>query len=217
VRARVRLTPEARRAQLLATGIKHFSERSYDDFSIEEVAMEVGVSKALVFHYFPTKRDFYIEALRTASEQMLVLIQTPAGQPAEQALRAALDAYLGYVQERAAAYRAVLRGGIGADSEVQAIADGFRDAVYERVLQLRGEGEPSPRLRTALRGWIGLVEAASLDWVVRRDLAREELVEQLAEALAVLVQAALNNFLTTSPGFSPRLQPPLNPDNETRR
>ncbi len=214
MKARVRLTPEARRAQLLAAGIKHFSERSYEDSSIEEVALELGVSKALVFHYFPSKRDFYIEALRAASQQMLRLIETPPGLPAEEALRVALDAYLSYVEERAAAYRAVLRGGIGADPEVQAIADGFRDAVYERIVQLRGSGEPSPRLRVVLRGWIGLVEAASLDWVQRRDLTREQIVEQLAEALAALVQAASSNkFLTTPLTLSPKLQPPLNPEN----
>ncbi len=215
---RVRLSPEERRAQLLAAGIRHFSERSYEAFSIEDVARELGISKALIFHYFASKRDFYIEALRTASEQILRLIDTPADLPPEVALRVALDAYLGYVEERAAAYRAVLRGGIGADPEVQAIADGFRDAVYERIVQLRGEGEPVPPLRIAIRGWIGLVEASSLDWVARPELSREQIVEQLAEALPVLLNSALSNtFLTISRASSGTLQPPPNPYNEQGR
>ena len=188
---RSRLTPEARRAQLLEVGIEHFSERSYEDFSMEELASLAGVSKGLVFHYFPSKRDFYMEALRTATSEMLRLIQTPPGLPPDTALRTAIDAYLGYVQDRAAAYRAVLRGGIGADPAVQAIADRFRDAVYERVLDLQGGGEAPPRLRAALRGWIGFVEAVSLDWVQDAYLDRAALVDQLAATLGAVVQVAL--------------------------
>ena len=191
MKGRARLAAEARRSQLLELGIEHFSERSYEDFSMEELATVAGVSKGLVFHYFPSKRDFYMEALRAAVAQMLDLVVTaPADLPPERALRVALDAYLGYVEERAPAYRAVLRGGIGADPEVQAIADGFRDAVYERIVALGEWGEPPPAVRTALRGWIGYVEAASLEWIEHRELTRAELVEQLANALPVIVGAA---------------------------
>ncbi len=189
MKARSRLAPQARRAQLLEVGIEHFSARSYDDFSMEELASLAGVSKGLVFHYFPSKRDFYMEALRTATDEMRLLIETPAELTPDQALRTALDAYLRYVEERAPAYRAVLRGGIGADPEVQAIADRFRDAVYERVVQLF-DRRPDPPLRSVLRGWIGFVEAASLDWIEHRDLGRSELADMLARALPALSAVA---------------------------
>ena len=191
MRNRVRLAAAARREQLLQVGIEHFSARSYEDFSIEELAARAGVSKGLVFHYFPSKRDFYMAALRTATAEMLRLIETPPGLEAPAALAHALDAYLRYVEERAPAYRAVLRGGIGADPEVQAIADDFRDAVYERVASLVTPGHPpAPPLRSALRGWIGFVEAASLDWIDRHELPRDELAEQLARTLAAAVGVA---------------------------
>lgn len=192
----MRLSAGERREQLLRVGIEHFSERSYEDFSMEELAALAGVSKSLVFHYFPSKRDFYMDALRTATAEMLRLIETPAGLDPAEGLRRALDAYLGYVEERAAAYRAVLRGGIGADPEVQSIADRFRDAVYERIVAFTAPGDTlSAAVQTALRGWIGFVEGASLDWVVRHELRRDALVEQLARTLGAVLEvseAALN-------------------------
>ena len=44
-------------------------------------------------------------------------------------------------------------------------------------------GVPPPLLRTALRGWIGFVEAATLDWVERRDVTRAQLRRLLVEVL----------------------------------
>ncbi len=187
MKARSRLSPDERRAQLLELGIRHFTERSYEDFSMEELAAVAGVSKALVYHYFPTKREFYMEALRSAVAEMLELTEPPPGLEGQAALEAGLDAYLAYVEEHAAAYRAVLRGGIGADPEVNAIADGFRQAIYERILARMGAAGPAPAMRITVRGWVGFVEAASLDWLEHRDVARQELVDLLSAALARLL------------------------------
>jgi AcrR family transcriptional regulator len=54
-RSRRRLDPEQRRAQLLDIGARLFAERAYEDVWIEEVAELAGVSRGLMYHYFPTK------------------------------------------------------------------------------------------------------------------------------------------------------------------
>src|SRR5438105_8048215 len=113
MRAYARLAPDERRAQLLALGIGLFSHRSYDDFSMDDVAEQAGVSKGLLYHYFPTKREFYIASLRAAASEMLELTDPPRGVPLPEQLRHGVDAYLRYAQDHAAAYRAVLRGGLG--------------------------------------------------------------------------------------------------------
>src|SRR4051812_45882941 len=68
---RARLDVDERRAQLLSLGLERFSERSYDEVSIDDLARAAGISKGLLYHYFPTKRDFYIAALAQAAEQLL--------------------------------------------------------------------------------------------------------------------------------------------------
>lgn len=188
------MAPEQRRARLLSLGIEYFSEHGYAGFSTEEIATRAGVSKGLFFHYFPSKRHFYVAVLRAATAEMLSLIDqavAQAGLDSDRALRLGLDAYLAYVDQRADAFRAVLRGGSAADPEVQSVADDFRDAVYARAAAGALEGSiRSPHARIAVRGWVGLVEAVSLDWVQHRDVTRATVVEQLARALVLLVDDA---------------------------
>jgi AcrR family transcriptional regulator len=190
MKLRERLRPDARRAQLLELGVRLFTERPYDDFTMDEIAALASVSKGLLYHYFPTKREFYMAALREATGEMLRLIEPSLSLPPVEAMRAALDAYLGFVEDHAPAYRAVLRGGVGADPDVQRIADDFRDAMAERLLNGARIPQPAPEQRLAVRGWIGFVEAASLDWIDRRDLARPRLIQLLSQTFAAAMQAA---------------------------
>ncbi|TMC09837.1 MAG: TetR/AcrR family transcriptional regulator [Chloroflexi bacterium] len=190
MKLRERLRPDARRAQLLELGVRLFTERPYNDFTMDEIATLANVSKGLLYHYFPTKREFYMAALREATGEMLHLIEPSLSLPPVEAMRAALDAYLGFVEDHAPAYRAVLRGGVGADPEVQKIADDFRDAMAERLLNGARILQPTPEQRLAVRGWIGFVEAASLDWIDRQDLARPRLIQLLSQTFAAAMQAA---------------------------
>lgn len=159
----------------------------YHELSLDAVAEAAGISRPLVYRYFPTKRAFYVEALRFAAEQLLDLVaQASVGEP-DQALRRGLSTYLRYVEEHAHAYRTILRGDLGGDPEVIAIVDGVRQAIYQRVLSyLRREEPLPPLLRLAVLGWIGFVEAVSLDWAERGDVPRSTLTETLA---GTLVQA----------------------------
>jgi AcrR family transcriptional regulator len=184
VGTRSRLRPDARRRQLLEVGLPLVSRVSYHELSLDAVAEAAGISRPLVYRYFPTKRAFYVEALRFAAEQLLELIERASVGEPEQALRAGLSTYLGYVEEHAHAYRTILRGDLGGDPEVVAIVDGVRQAISQRVLSyLRREEPLPPLLRLAVLGWIGFVEAVSLDWAERGDVPRSTLTEALAATL----------------------------------
>lgn len=186
--ARSRLSSDDRRALLLDLGRRHFSERAYDEFSMDHVAAAAGVSKGLLYHYFPSKRDFYVAALRASVAEMLALTETSRLAPAGERLRAGLRAYLDYVADHASVYRSVLRGGIGSDAEVMSVAEEFRRAMAGRVLDGLGAPQPAPALRTLVMGWIGMVEAASLEWLQDRRPPRDELVTLLSAALEAIVE-----------------------------
>jgi AcrR family transcriptional regulator len=173
---RARLDVDERRAQLLALGLAIFSERSYDEVSIDDLARAAGVSKGLLYHYFPTKRDLYVAALKEAAHQLLMETFTdPRGAP-EERLRRGLATYLDFVERRGKAYSALMRGGIGSDPEVAAILEETRSTFASRILNFLPREAARPLLRAALRGWIGFVEATALDWFTRREAAREDLV-----------------------------------------
>ena len=188
--ARARLELDERRAQLLALGVRFFSESPYDQVSVDAVARAAGISKGLLYHYFPTKRDFYIAALRAAAQQLIDATATEPETPPLLRLQRGLDSYLAYVERCAAAYAALLRGGIGSDPAVAAIVEGTRQQFFFRMLEGLHTERPEPALRTALRGWIGMVEAISLDWLDHRDLTLVALRDLLIGMLLASLQVA---------------------------
>jgi AcrR family transcriptional regulator len=185
---RERLDVEERRRRLVALGMELFSERTYDDVSIDELAQAAGISKGLLYHYFPTKRDFYVATVREAAQQLLERTATPETMDPIERLRSGLDAYLDYVAKHGKPYQALLRSGVGADAEVARIVDGTRRAFGARLLEGAPVTERGPLVQLVLRGWVGFVEAATVEWLdhkrkIDRTALRELLVKVLLDAV----------------------------------
>jgi AcrR family transcriptional regulator len=181
---RARLDVEERRRQLVALGHKLFSSRTYDEVSIDELAKAAGISKGLLYHYFPTKRDFYIATVREAAQQLLDRTDTPRQMDLADRLTAGVDAWLQYVSEHGPAFISLLRSGIGADVEVARIVDDTREAFLMRLLEEAPIEKPAAIVRIALRGWVGLVESSAIEWLgspsgVERSALRDFFVETL--------------------------------------
>ena len=68
---RVRLAPEARRAQLIALGVELLATRRLEELSVELTAKTAGISRGLLFHYFASKQEFHLEVARAAAAEML--------------------------------------------------------------------------------------------------------------------------------------------------
>jgi AcrR family transcriptional regulator len=202
-RARVRLDTDARRAQLLELGMKIFAESTYDEVSIDDLAKAAGISKGLLYHYFPTKRDLYLAGLREIAGDLLA--QTDVSQltelPPIERIRRGIDAYLTFVSQRARPYVALMRGGIGSDPEVHAIVEGVREALVERLFTgpespLATGDHRTPLARTALRGWIGFSEAAVLDWLTHGDLEQAQVRDLLVDMLLPTIKEAMGFSLS---------------------
>jgi AcrR family transcriptional regulator len=192
---RERLGVEERRRRLVALGMELFSERTYDDVSIDELAQAAGISKGLLYHYFPTKRDFYVATVREAAQQLLERTATPETMDPIERLRSGLDAYLDYVAKHGKPYQALLRSGVGADAEVARIVDGTRQAFGARLLEGAPVTERGPLVQLVLRGWVGFVEAATVEWIdhkrkIDRTALRELLVKVLLDAVTAGVGTA---------------------------
>jgi AcrR family transcriptional regulator len=187
-RRRARFDVDARRAQLVRIGQRIFAERPYDEIAIEDVAARAGISKGLLYHYFPTKRDFYAATVRAAADELFALTEPEPGLAPVDQLRGDVDAYLRYVEGQAVTYIALMRGGIGSDPEIAAIVDGARQRVLDRITTAIGIRRLPPALRAAARGWMGFCEAAIVDWLERRDLERSQLVELLTQTFVYALE-----------------------------
>jgi len=145
---------------------------------MDDVATKAGVSKGLVFFYFGSKRELYVELVREAARDLIDKTAPNQALPPLERLHAGVLAYLMYVEDNANGYVSLFKSGLGVDPEIAKIVDDARSRMVERVL----EGLPGKRgvLADVLtRGFIGFVEAATLAWIERGGMSREDLVTEL--------------------------------------
>ncbi|GAA3798431.1 TetR/AcrR family transcriptional regulator [Streptomyces phyllanthi] len=189
-RAYRRLSVEERRSQLLDAALGLFARRAPEEVSLDDVAEAAGVSRPLVYRYFPGgKQQLYEAALRSAAEELERCFHEPAEGPLTQRLARALDRYLAFVDEHDTGFSALLQGGsVVETSRTTAIVDRVRRAAAERVLSHLGVAEPGPRLRMTVRTWISSVEAASLIWL---DEGKEPSADELRDWLVEQFMACL--------------------------
>jgi AcrR family transcriptional regulator len=198
-RRRVRLDNDARRTQLLELARHIFADHSYDEVSIDDLARAAKISKGLLYHYFPTKRDLYVAALRVIAAELVERVRAiPRDLPPADRVRAGLDAYLDHITQHARAFVALMRGGIGSDPEVVQVIEGVRTTLSNEFL----EGSPfapllekNVRFSIATRGWIGFVEQVSIDWCAEPKLSRDELRDLLAQILFAIIGAIAPQIL----------------------
>ncbi len=189
-RTRRRLSTGERREQLLSVGARLFSESPYDDVWIEQVAEIAGVSRGLLYHYFPNKRDFFAAVVERESERMLRMTAAVPGVPAREQLAANLDAFLAYVEEHAHGYRAFHRADASGDQAVRKVYQRAL-AAQERQILVALAADPEfgrlseewPELRLAVRGWLAFTTAVCLEWLRGSDLSREQVRDLCARSL----------------------------------
>ena len=191
---RTRLEPEARRAQLVGLGLQMLSTRPLDKVAIDDIAAEAGISRGLLFHYFPTKRDFHLAVARAAAQQLLDRTQTDPDLPPIEQLRAGVEAFVDHLTDNRDAYVAFIRGSSGGDPDLLGVYESTRTAFTDRVLDGLGIEPVTTRLRTVVRGWVAFTEEVTVDWLSGGDLERDELITLLDEALVSLVTGATGGW-----------------------
>ena len=187
--AYTRLNVDERRRQLLERATALFATHGYDELSMAKLARESGISKPLLYHYFPSKRDLFEAALAQAADEHLQRIATDeALSPLEQ-LTSAIDAYLSWIEENAGAYEKLLRSaGI---PEVRELIDRVRDDTASRILTgLVPDGAPPPKVRAAVHAWLWYMDGVCLDWVREGDLTKSDVQGLLVGTLVGALTAA---------------------------
>jgi AcrR family transcriptional regulator len=179
--AYTRLDVEERRRRLLELGTTLFARHDYDELSMAAIAREAGISKALLYHYFPSKQAYFVATLEQTAVELAGLIAPDPDLPPAEQLAGSLDAFLGWVEGNGDGYAKLVRGA-GAVPDVREVMEEVREATAELILA----GLPGPQTpvrRAAVRAWLWFMDGAILDWLEHRDLSREELHALLLRAL----------------------------------
>lgn len=160
---------DERRLVILGAAQDVFAGRGYHGSSIDEIAQAAGISKALIYEHFPSKKDLHVSLLDMHVQELFNRLAGVAGtqEPGDVRLRNGLDAFLGWVEERRAAFRMVFRD--AADPEVADV-----------VLRLQGQATAAV---AALMATEPMAPAVSEE---ARDRGIRMLAQQLTGALQSL-------------------------------
>ncbi|MEH3155534.1 MAG: TetR/AcrR family transcriptional regulator [Gordonia paraffinivorans] len=196
---RTRMSPERRRDQLLDLGVELFALHPYDEVHIERVAELAGVSRGLLYHYFPGKREFFVALLTRENERLMQeTAPDPALTPVEQ-LENGIRAFVDHCRAHEHGVRAVIRGGVSSDPDIVALVSGSIDVQVSRILAAARAGDdPAPILVLALRGWIGLLRAACYEMLTDKRIDPDDVVALCRSA-----------FFGTLSGLPPAVLPPV--------
>ena len=168
--AYTRLDVDERRRRLLELGAKLFTERAYDELSMAQIAREAGISKALLYHYFPSKSDYFSATLQQKAVELAAVME------GVEDLETGLDRFLAWVEENQHGYVKLVRSaGI---PEAGELMTQIRDATAARIVEALGVR------RTAVRAWLWFLDGAILDWIEHGDVTRDDVRAMALGALA---------------------------------
>jgi AcrR family transcriptional regulator len=169
VTARRRLSPADRRAELLALGAEVFGKRPYDEVRIDEIAERAGVSRALMYHYFPDKRAFFAAVVKDEADRLYESTnkEPPTGLTFFEEIRVGVLAYMAYHQQNPEAAWAAYVGLGRSDPVLLGIDDEAKNRQMDHIMTRIGEFvsaipgqtlEPDVErdLRVIIHGWLAL-------------------------------------------------------------
>ena len=191
-----RLEHDERRQQILDCARKLFSERNYAAVSTTDIAREAGVARGLLHHYFGTKHDLYLEVVRTLMRMPSnpVPLQSP-GRGLDVVIDESVDRWLQMLERNRGTWLAAIgAGGLGRDPEAEAIMEEARERAADRLIEALQTYEASqapPELRAAVRAYSGFAEAASIQWLERGRLTREQTKALLVQGFMSIVRDVL--------------------------
>ncbi len=191
-----RLDHDERRRQILACARTLFSQRHYASVSTAEIAGEAGVTRGLLHHYFGTKRDLYLEVVRTLMRMPSNPVPPQsAGRGIESIIAESVDRWLELLERNRGTWLAAIGArGLGRDPEVEAILEQAREQAADRLLEALGRGaaaQAPAHVRAAVRAYGGFAEAASVQWLERGRLSRAQLQALLVEGFLSIVGEVL--------------------------
>lgn len=192
-----RLQVDERRRALLETGRGLFSALPYDELSMAAIAREAGISKALLYHYFPSKQAYFIATMEEAAGELAQRVRPDEQDPPSEQLATALGVWLDWVDSNREAYAKLLQSANGV-AEVREIVEEVRERTIATILaRLAGGERTAPEVRAAVCGWLGFLDGVCLDWVRRDQIDRETVRDLVLGALPGALEAAGHPALAT--------------------
>ena len=201
---RARMTGKERREQLLDIGRSLFAQKGFDATSVEEIALNAGVSKPVVYEHFGGKEGLYAVVVDREMSKLLAAITgalTSTGSP-RQLLERAAFALLDYVESSSDGFRILVRDSPVAQSTgsfASLISDAASQVEHIMVNQFKERGFDAKNAPMYAQMLVGMVALTGQWWLDARKPDK-------AVVAAHLVNLAYNGLanLEDKPTITPR-------------
>ena len=188
---RRRLSAEDRRRQLVGIGLAHIVRTPIQDLSMDDIAAEAGISRGLLFHYFPTKTDFYLACIAAAGRRMLRTTAPAPDLPGPEQVETTTRLMVEQIDRRRGFYLALVHGHGVTDPRVSEVMESVREVSTDRVMSALDL--PAAR-RQVVRAWWAYTEDRALSWSAvptgERPVPVEHLVAECVAALHALLEVS---------------------------
>jgi AcrR family transcriptional regulator len=183
---RRRMPAPLRREALLAAAEEVFARSGYHGASLDDIAQAAGVSKALIYEHFASKRELHASLVTAHVEEIFRRLEANAqtGTSGEERLRGGIDAFLSFVEEHREAWRALFRD--AADPEVgdfmervQAQGTAVIAALISADPETRGDHPQAIEMHAAMLS--GGVQSLANWWHDNQDVPRVVLINRAME------------------------------------
>lgn len=201
----MRLEKDERREQILATAQRMLAERPLEEVSSAEIAREAGVSRALVNHYFGSKRELRVEVVRRMMDVPPVPVpEYVPGASVEDRVAQSVDGWLELLKRNAQTWLAAsgIAGALG-DRELAAVVDDSRNRAVDRIIAVCGLGpmvREHAEVRGVLRGFSGMAEATTREWLQHGRLSRKQVQVLLEGTLLVIIRDLVPEVVAVADG-----------------
>ncbi len=187
---RKRISAPDRRLLILEAAREAFADGGYHQTSLDAVAERAGVSKALIYEDFASKRELHAAMLEQHVSELLERLGTALAEaePGEARMRAGTEVFFTFLEERRGAAAILLRN--TGDPDVAAWLARLREQVGAAIVALMSEEmaaeiERDPRLRVSIemlaQQQIGAVQSLADWWGEHRDVPKEDVVAAVME------------------------------------
>ncbi|BDT94728.1 MULTISPECIES: TetR/AcrR family transcriptional regulator [Nocardia] len=176
-----RRSADDRRRQLIGIGLGMLIDRPWHQITVDAVAQEAGISRGLLFHYFPTKQDYYAQLVHAASQRFLRA--TGPDPDAADPLASMIANFVGYMRRRSGPLVGLLRAA-GQDPVLESIMERMHDELTDRVFAALGRPARSTAERLVVRSWWAMAEDLTVQWLSRDDVDQDGLDRLLFDMLS---------------------------------
>jgi AcrR family transcriptional regulator len=165
-----------------------FSTLPFEQVAMEDIAAQAGISRALIYHYFPSKKELFAALWARAHEKLALDANFTAGGTVRAQIRGALVAHFTFYEHNLTLMMIANRSAIAADPAVRSPITFELTRLRDQALDALDLARPSRDLVTAaLSGWLALVREVAVEWLELQSFSRDAAVDLCMTALDALV------------------------------